>query len=275
VAKRVANETCIQEKRVSIPSVAVADFAKEIFTRFDDKHVLVIGAGEMADETLVYLRAAGARQVVVLNRNPVRAAELAAKHAGERARWEDLDAQLTLADVIVSTTGAAEPVVTLERYRRIEQARYQRPLIVLDLAVPRDFSPAIGNALNVYLYTLDDLRGACARNRAERDRELPAAVRIVDEETARFMAELHHRATRPIIQQLRTGWQAIRDAELKRLYNKLPDLDTASRAEVEQAFERFVNKLLHPPLESLRDESRNGTPHGLLEALKRLFRLQD
>jgi glutamyl-tRNA reductase len=153
--------------------------------------------------------------------------------------------------------------------------RYQRPLFVLDLAMPRDFDPEIGDCLGVYLYSLDDLQAACRRNRAERDKELPQALAIVEQETAAFMQELYHRATGPIIRQLRQGWQEVRDQELARLFNKLPQLDSRARQEVSQAFERYVNKLLHPPLESLRDESRTGSPHGLLEALKRLFNLKD
>ena len=89
------------------------------------------------------------------------------------------------------------------------------------------------------------------------------------------MHELYHRATGPIIRQLRQGWQEVREQELRRLFNKLPELDDRSRQEIDLAFQRYVNKLLHPPLESLRDESRAGAPHGLLDALKRLFRLED
>jgi glutamyl-tRNA reductase len=141
--------------------------------------------------------------------------------------------------------------------------------------VPRDFDPAIAQCLGVYLYTVDDLGAACELNRLERDRELPKAVEIIEEETQRFMAELHHRATSPVIERLRQGWSSLRDQELKRLFRKLPDLDEQSRAEIEQSFDRYVNKLLHPPLESLRVASRHGVPHGLLEALKRLFKLKD
>ncbi len=190
----------------------MGDFAREIYDNFGDKQVLVIGAGEMADETLTYLRAEGVRRIVIVNRNHERAIALAEKHGGAVAKWEDLDAQLTAADMVVSTTGASVPIVTLERYRQIEPARYQRPLIVLDLAIPRDFDPAINESLNVYLYSIDDLQAACQRNRQERDRELPQALAIVEEETTRFMSELRHRATRPIIQQLRNGWQGLRDA---------------------------------------------------------------
>jgi glutamyl-tRNA reductase len=275
VAKRVAGETAINERRVSIPSVAVGDFAREIFERFDDKQVLVIGAGEMAEETLLYLRDAGARQITVINRGHDRAGSLAERCGGRAAAWEELDRLLTMADLVVSTTGAAQPIVSLARYRQIEAERFQRPIFILDLAVPRDFDPAISDCLGVYLYSVDDLGAACQRNRQRRDRELPRALAIVEEETQRFMAELHHRATGPIIQRLRQGWQALRDQELARLFNKLPELDQRGRAEIEQAFDRYVNKLLHPPLESLRDESRHGAPHGLLEALKRLFKLKD
>ncbi len=274
VAKRVATETSINEKRVSIASVAI-DFAREIFERFDDKQILVIGAGEMAEETLRYLQDQGARQVTVVNRSLAKANELAKAWNGRVAAWELLDRQLIDADLIVSTTAAAEPIVTVERYRTIEAERYQRPLFVLDLAIPRDFEPGVGASLGVYLYSIDDLQAACERNRKERDRELPKALAIVEDETARFMADLRHRATGPLIQRLRSAWHDVKDEELKRLFNKLPNLDEKQREEIAQAFDRYANKLLHPPLESLRDESRHGIPHALMDAFRRLFKLKE
>jgi glutamyl-tRNA reductase len=275
VAKRVARETSLYEKRVSIPSVAIGDFARQIFDTFDDKRVLVIGAGEMGQETLRYLRDGGARHVTIVNRSPARAAELAEQFAGRAAPWEELDQHLIDADLIVSTTGAGEPIVSLDRFQRIEPQRYQRPLLILDLAVPRDFDPAISDRLGVYLYSVDDLQAAAAHNRQQRDAELPAALAIVEEETRLFMEQMHHRATGPIIQRLRENWQSLREQELRRLFNKLPNLDAATKAEIDQAFERYANKLLHPPLQQLRDDSRQGHPHGLMEALKRLFHLKD
>ncbi len=253
----------------------MADFAKNVFEQFDDKQVLVIGAGETAEETLVYLRDEGAKHVTVVNRSRAAAESLAKRYGGIGAAWDELDTKIVAADLVVSTTGATEPIITLERFRGIEPQRYQRPLFVLDLAVPRDFEPAIGDCLGVYLYSLDDLEESCRRNRAERDKELPQALAIIEEETTLFMQELYHRATGPIIRQLRQGWQEVRDQELARLFNKLPELDERTRQEISQAFERYVNKLLHPPLESLRHESRHGSPHGLMDALKRLFRLED
>jgi glutamyl-tRNA reductase len=275
VAKRVAAETSINDSRVSIASVAVSNFARNVFERFDDKQILVIGAGETAEEVLVYLRDEGAKHITVVNRSEEAAAKLAKQYSGRAASWNNLDAKLIEADLIVSATGASQPIVSLQHFRAIEPHRYQRPLFILDLAVPRDFEPTIGDCLGVYLYSIDDLQEVCRRNRAARDKELPQALTIVEEETTRFMQELYHRATGPIIRQLRQGWHEVRDDELRRLFNKLPDLDDRARQEITQAFERYVNKLLHPPLESLRDESRSGTPHSLLDALKRLFRLEE
>jgi glutamyl-tRNA reductase len=280
-AKRVAGETQIQQRRVSVPSVAVADFAQQIFERFDDKRTLVIGAGEMAEETLQYLKDQGARDVTVVNRSPDRAAELARRWDGTARPWDELLEAIAESDVVISTTAAGEPIVTDGQFAAVEARRRLRskprggPLFILDLAVPRDFDAAIGDRPEVYLYSVDDLRAACERNRALRDKELPAAMRIIRQETERFAADLHRRATGPIIRQLKAGWEKPKEEELRRLLNKLPDLDEHSRAEIREAFDRLLNKLLHPPLESLRDESRRGIPDALVDALTRLFRLKD
>ena len=275
VAKRVARETAINQKRVSIPSVAVADFAKQFFERFDDKQVLVIGAGEMGEETLRYLIEEGANQVTIINRSAERAVELAARTIGKVAPWDQLHNQLVAADLVVSTTGAAEPIVTEGDFREINRQRAQRPLFVLDLAVPRDFEPQIGERVGVYLYSVDDLRKTCEVNQLAREKEWPKAERIIERETTQFMAELNHRATGPVIRRLRQQANQIKDDELSRLLNKLGDLDERSRTEISQAFSRLVNKVLHPPLESLRDEADRGEAHGLVDALKRLFQINE
>lgn len=274
-AKRVASETAIGRQRLSIPSVAVADFARGVFERFDDKRVLLIGAGKMARETLRYLRDAGARNVVIVNRTPERAGELAATLGAKAERFENLERELVAADVVVSTTGATRPVVSEELFMRAEPHRAGRPLVVLDLAVPRDFDPRIGKRPGVWLYSIDDLVAACDANRTSRQRELPGAMAIVDEETNRLMGNLHHRSSVPVIEQLRAGWVETGDAELDRLFRRLPHLDSTSRAEIRQSFDRYAAKLLHSPLASLRTESHSGSPHGLLDALKRLFDLKE
>ena len=275
-AKRVTGETALHKHRVSIPSVAVSDLASCVFETFDDKHVLVIGAGEMADETLRYLRDAGRPHIHVINRDAQRGQQLAEKWDGQYHAWDQLWEQLTAADFAISTTAAHEPIVTAEDFEaKVAPGRYQRPLFILDLAVPRDFDPQVENSLGVYLYSLDDLSKACEKNRAARAAELPAAEKIVLQESEKFATEMHHRATAPVISGLRQGLHRPKDAELERLFKKLPDLDEQSRKEIEYFADRLVNKMLHPPLESLRDASQNGTPHGLLDAIKSLFKLED
>jgi glutamyl-tRNA reductase len=275
VGRRVANETELHRHRVSIPSVAVGEVASRVFERFDDKRVLVIGAGKMARETLRYLRDAGAKRIFVLNRDFARAEQLAAEWNGKAAPWDELHKRLIKADLVVSTTGADRHIVTLAEFRQhVARGRQQRPLFVLDLAMPRDFDPAIGDELGVYLYGIDDLSEACEQNRQARASELPAAERIIDDEVRSFMADTHHRASGPVIARFREGLESVQAAELMRLYAKLPELDDRSRREIEQFADRLVAKMLHPPLETLRDETRNGS-HGLLDALQRLFQLKE
>jgi glutamyl-tRNA reductase len=275
VAKRVATETTIQQRRVSIPSVAVGDFASQFFERFDDKHVVVIGAGEMGEETLRYLIDAGVKKISICNRNFERAEELSKRMSGIPEKWDSLHKLLSEADLVVSATGATEPILTVATFKPIVEARYQRPLLVLDLAIPRDFEPEIGKLQGVYLYAIDDLQEACQRNRLEREKEWPQAERIIEDETQRFMTDLNHRATAPTIRRLKLRADEVKVEELARLLNKLGKLDPKVEADIRQAFDRLVNKLLHPPLESLRDEAQHGAPHGLLDALKRLFKLKD
>ncbi len=277
VAKRVQTETEIHRKRVSIPSVAVADYASQFFERFDDKVILVIGAGEMGEETLQYLIDRNAQDVRIVNRNHQRAIDLAARTTGTAVAWEQLDDLLVEADLIVSATGATEPIITAETFQSISERRYQKPLFILDLAVPRDIDPALADFLGVYLYSIDDLQAVCDRNRKAREREWPKAEQIIDSETSRFMTDLYRRVTGPWIGRLKQQANEIKAAELERLLNKLGDAanDPKVRKEIDVALGRVVNKLLHPPLESLREEIHPEEGSGLLDALKKLFQLKD
>jgi glutamyl-tRNA reductase len=276
VAGRISTETALHQKRVSVASVAIGDYATQIFERFDDKQVVVLGAGEIAEETLRYLRERGARKITLVNRSAQRGSELADRWEGNYRPWQERLESLRQADLVISATGGKHPIVTSSDYAsRVEPYRDGKPLMILDLAVPRDIEPSVGDRLGVYLYSLDDLSAACQRNREHRNKEWAAASQIVDEETDRFMAHLHHRATAPVITQLRQGWEKPKEQELRRLWNRLPDLDERSREEISRAFDRLVNKLLHRPLESIRDEAQSGVPDGLLDALKRLFQLKD
>ena len=199
---------------------------------------------------------------------------------GPRSRraddFENLDVWLAKADLIVSTTGATQTVVDHERFATIRKSSERKPVVILDLGAPRDFAPSIAKIdENVFLIDIDRLEGHCEENRQLRKAEIKQARKIIQEQTQRFMHEVYHRATGPVIQRLREQMGEISRSELEILYRKNPDLSETQRAAVEKTVHRIVNKLLHPPLETLKDEAKAGTPHGLLDAIKRLFNLGD
>jgi len=275
VAKRVSTETSINRKRVSIASVAVAECARQVFERFDDKHVLVLGAGQIAEETLKYLQGEGVADIVIANRSRARAEKMADAVGGSVVPWDRISDSEIWADLIVSATAATEPIITAEEFRALEKKRRQRPLLILDLAAPRDFDQRIGDFGNVYLYNIDDLRVVCDAHRESRRCEWAKAARIVDEEVKSYLEEQSQRELGSTIRCLTQQAHQVKKQELARLLNKLGDLDRHARDQIEQSFDRIVNKLLHPPLESLRHEAKQGSAGGLENALRRLFQIQE
>ncbi len=274
VSSRVRTETRLSEGRVSIASVAIGEFARSIFDRFDNKLTLVIGAGEMAEETLRYVQDAGGQQFVVVNRSPERAVNLAKQFSGQTDSLENLDHWMGQADLIVSTTGASDHIVNHERFATVRNAGKRQPVLVLDLGAPRDFDPDVAKIDdNIFLYDIDALEATCENNRRARQSEVQQARQIIEEQTDRFLHDVYHRATGPVIQRLRANSEQISRKELDILYRRLPHLTEEDRAAMDKAVHRIVNKLLHPPLETLRDEARSGAPHGMLEALRHLFHL--
>ena len=274
VARRVSNETKIHSNRVSVPSVAICVLAKQIFERLDNKKILIVGAGEMAEETLNYVQSEGGKDIWITNRTLSKAEQLAAKFRGKVANWDSLEDQLATADLVVSTTGSTEPIITAEMFDNVDKARNQKPIFMLDLAIPRDIEAGISERLNVYLYTLDDLQKECEKNRKSRQSQYPKAVKIIDQETDSFFADVRRRSSGSTIAQLRKQADQSKTAELTRLMNRLDGVSDAHRAEIEQSFNRLVNKILHPPLKSLQDDSENESS-SLLDAMKKLFQLGD
>lgn len=279
VAKRVATETEIHRRRISVPSVAVSEIATEFFERFDDKKILLIGAGEMGTETLQYLMEHGANRVTIVNRSSEKAQELANSVSCEAkvSDWSDLFEELMHSDLVVSTTGASEPIVGLEAFQKQRSQRTARAVLILDLAVPRDFDHGIGSLPDVYLYTVDDLQQACDRNLQARRKEWPKAEHIVKEETKRFLSETKLRGSGATIKQLREQAEKVKTSELEKLLGKLEakGIEPSARKDIEIAFDRVVNKLLHPPLQSLRENADSSQHETLIQALRRLFKLKE
>ncbi len=231
----------------------------------------------MAQETLTYLVDKNVGKIVIVNRSRDRADQLAKQTGSEATDWDQLEDLLAEADLVVSATASSEPVVTSEMFHRVVEKRYQRPIFILDLAVPRDFDNVISEFINVYLYSIDDIQAVCDANLASRQLEWPKAEKIIAEETEMFMKVLFQRITGPWIGRLKQQANEIKEAELQRLQKKLGDLvtDPTVVKEIEIALDRLVNKLLHPPLESLREDVSPDTGAGLLDALKKLFQLKD
>jgi len=271
-AKRISVETTIFRHRVSIPSVAVADFALELFESLADKTTLVLGAGEMAAETLQYLKDNGAKKILVANRTRSKADALAEVFSGTAIDWEERIAASGNADLIVAACSTQEPVLYRADLAPHQPKRKGRPLFLLDLAVPRNLDAQISRLENVYLYSLDDLAAACSRNRKRRDAELPKARKIIQQEANDFWRDMRLRESGETIRRLREQWHETKASELKRLFNKCSSLDEAQRQEISIAFDRLVNKMLHAPMESLREEI-DEKPRSLLDAMIRLFRL--
>lgn len=281
VSKRVTTETEIHRRRISVPSVAVSEVASEFYERFDDKNIVVIGSGQMGVETLQYLLDAGARNIVIVNRSLDKAQSVAdqmsaaAQFELHAEPWDALDRLLAWADLVVSTTGAAEPIVTESRLKPILAKRTRPNLLILDLAVPRDFEPAIARLPSVYLYSVDDLQSVCQRNEAFRKQQLPKARKIIDEEVQKILADWNLRQSGDTIRALRDQADLIRDSELLRLFSKqsMQDLNAEAHQEILQAVDRVINKLLHGPLQSLREAPHEDHRESLATAIRRLFKL--
>jgi len=272
-AKRVRTETGIAQGHVSVSSVAV-DYCRQVFDHFGDKTVLVIGAGKMGRLTLKHLRGLRPGRILVTNRNPERAAEVAAGCGGEPVPWEQLDDALAGADVVLSTTGAPDPVVPRRRFEERVRPRRSGTLVVLDIAVPRDFDPAIHDGDRVCLFNIDDLTRVREQTLAERRRHAGPAEAIVEQEVRRFVEDWARRRSGPVIGRLHAEASKLRAEVLAPLLAKLNGkLTPEERKAVEYAFQLYQNKLLHGPIAALQEASRQGEGPTLLEAIKKLFRL--
>jgi glutamyl-tRNA reductase len=279
VARRVRTETGISQGHVSVSSAAV-DYVRQVFDHFGDKTVLVIGAGKMGELTLRHLRQLRPRHILVTNRSPEKAQAVARGCDGEAVAWEQLDDLLARADIVLSTTGAPEPIVSYERYRGIADRREGGPVVILDIAVPRDFDPRIHDGDRTCLFNIDDLKRIREATLADRLEHVAPAEVIVEQEAKRFLTDWARRRNGPVIARLTQDFESkrqevVRDL-LSRLNGRLTDDD---RRHIEQAFRLLQNRFLHGPISALAEETQSGhanpAGHSLLDALRKLFRLHE
>ncbi|MBU2552136.1 MAG: glutamyl-tRNA reductase [Proteobacteria bacterium] len=271
-AKRVRTETGVASHAVSI-SFAAVELARKIFGDLAGRKVLLVGAGEMAELAAEHLRAQGASDIIVANRTLERAVELASRWRGRAAALGELPALLVEADVVVSSTGAPDVVISAEAVRSVLRARRHRPLFFVDIAVPRDVDPAVNRLDNVYLYDIDDLRSVVEENRAAREEEAVRAERIVDEETIKFLGWMETLEVVPTIVALKDKAEHIRRAELSRTLSKLDSEDPDLRRSIEILTESLTHKLLHDPIMFVKNAGRRPKKDFYLDLTRRIFNL--
>jgi glutamyl-tRNA reductase len=272
VGKRVRAETGLGEGAVSV-SYAAISLAKKIFGDLEGLHVLILGAGEMAKLTGVHLKAQHVHRITIVNRTLAAAETLAARLDGRALAWSSLGGALAAADIVISATGAPEPVVTRAQLDEAMRPRRSRPLFLIDIAVPRDVEPAAGDLEQVFLYDIDDLRAIVNESLARRSAELQRAEAIVNDEVDRFGAWMQSREIVPTVIALRQRFEAIRQSELQRLEPKLSGLPPEARARVDEITHLIVEKLLLTPTEQLKAVTDDTMVMAYSDALNRLFSL--
>lgn len=273
VAKRVRSETQIGSSAVSI-SYAAIELAKKIFGSLEDKRVLLIGAGEMAELAAEHLMGNGVKDVVVANRTLARALDLARRFDGRAVGLDELLDQLQEVDIIVSSTGAPGVILKKDEVKPLMRDRRNKPLFFIDIAVPRDLDPALNDLDNVYLYDIDDLHNVVELNKAERDREAIRAKRIVDEEALKFKVWLSGLAVTPTLAALREKGNRIAKMELERTLPRLNGLSPKGKKSVEKMASAIVSKLLHDPMLFLKSESCKDQSEMKVDVFRSLFDLE-
>jgi glutamyl-tRNA reductase len=271
VAKRVRTETAIGVGSVSVGSIA-ADLASQIFDTLHNRLVVLIGAGEMAEQVIDHLRALGTPKIAIANRSLERAEALAARYSAEAHNLGDVERLLTLADIVVTSTSAPGFVVTREAIQNAQRKRRFRPLFLVDIAVPRNVEPSIEELENVFLYDIDDLQGVTEAHRAERERSLGPALRIVDAEVLRYFEWHRTLDGLPLLVELRAKAARIADEELQKSAAKRK-WDDETRKSVQAMMNAVVNRFLHSPSVYLKEELGDPNPF-VLEVVRDLFALQ-
>jgi glutamyl-tRNA reductase len=260
VAKKIRTETQIGSSSVSIASVAV-DLARKIFGSLQGKTVLLVGAGKMSELAARHLIEHGASSILVANRTQSRAEKIAADLAStavytEAIPFDDLYAQTSRADIVITSTGAPQQIFSRSHGQHFLHSRRNRPMFFIDIAVPRDVDPSMNEVEGCFVYDIDDLQQVAAANLADRSREAAAAETIVSREVDKYHERLQSRDAVPAILALQQSAEAIREAELKRSQSKLANLTPEQQAAVEALTKSLTAKLLHPQLTALREAVR-------------------
>ena len=270
---RIRSTTPIGEGAASVASVAV-ELARKIFGGLEGRQVMILGAGTTAELVVEALGRDGIRGLVVSNRTYERADELAKRLSGRAVRFDEMPFELAKTDILIASTTAPHPLVTRDGFRHAREGSRRGPLLILDLAIPRDVEPEVGNEANVFLYNVDHLHEIMDDNLLKRRSSVPEAEAIVEEYARDFLHWYGARGVVPVIRGLRVRWDDVRRGELERLWQKLSHLSADDRDLVEAFSKRFLNKLLHDPTERLKEGADNGRGVEFIDAVRYLHDLE-
>jgi glutamyl-tRNA reductase len=272
-ASRAREETGIGRGAASVSSAAV-QLAKKIFGGLGGRRAMVLGAGDVAEIALECLLNEGVRVAIVANRTHERARTLAERHGATAMRYDECWASLRDVDVLICSTASPVPVVTVDRVRESIEARGDRPLCVLDIALPRDVEAAVGDIENVFLYDLDDLRAAAAANLEQRGEDVPAARKIIAEEVQKYWDWVAGLAAVPVVREFREEMDKLRSTELAAAFRRLGPLSPEQADAIEHFSKSLMNKFLHEPSVRLKAAAANGRGLGVVDAARYLFALE-
>jgi len=277
VAKQIRTETGIATGAVSISYVAV-QLARRVFADLPSCAVLVLGAGEMAELTAVHLAEGGAKRVVIANRNLHRAESIAEGHDGwTAAPLAELQSLLVDSDIVVSSTGSRDAILSVEMVRKVLALRQYRPLFLVDIAVPRDIERAVSRLDGVYLYNVDDLEELANQNRESRVQEVERAEAMIQDAIERHVHWQAAQIVTPTISALRSRLMGIRDGELDRSRKALDGMSEAQRDAVERMTAAMITRILHTPIQRLKTATmaEDASTTHLTRAVRELFGLAD
>ena len=272
--KRARSETAISQNPVSTSSMAVAQ-AQAILGDLTQRQHLIIGAGEMGHLALKVLRARGATNIALANRSRARAEALAAEDGLAVYGLDELETAVSQTDVVISATSADASLITHHLVENVMRQRPERPLILIDIAVPRDIDPTVRQIANVHLFDADELKQSLDEALAARQQEIPAIEAIIEAELEALSAALRGLTVRPVIVDLRHMAETIRQQELDRTLRNLGDVDPATLAHLQHFSRALVNKLLHEPTLRLRDKAVDDKAAVYASTVRDLFGLNE
>jgi glutamyl-tRNA reductase len=274
VGGRVRTETPISEGTASVASVAV-ELTRKIFGSLREKRVMVLGAGSTAERVVEALSREGVRGVLVVNRTHERAVELAERLRGHAVDFGRLSVALQSADIVLASTSAPHHVLSRETFRRAFPEGRSHPLLIIDIALPRDVDPTVGDEPEVFLYNVDDLHKIVQEHVRIREGAIPEAEGIIRLQSREFRNWYASLQAVPVIQGIRARAEAHRSSEMERFLRGMDHLSEEDRARVQDLSRRLMNKLLHEPTSRLRRGSAGGEWEELVNAARYLYGVEE